>query len=63
MRILKEEILIFIIYAIVFLYAILVQFTSLPLPLTTFAVPVALTLFAIFILHMLNILFRGVSKS
>ena len=59
MRILKEEIPIFILYGIVFAYAIISINLAKPLPLTTIAIPVAITLFIIFLLHMINIFVRA----
>lgn len=59
MRILKEEILIFITYGIVFLYAIIAHFGRKALPFAIIAIPIALALFVIFVIHMVNILFRG----
>lgn len=63
MKIEKEEIPIFVIYAIVFAYALVIQFGKQALPLASVAVPIALSLFVIFILHMANMLFRGKSTS
>ncbi|MBU2496853.1 MAG: hypothetical protein KJ767_02240 [Nanoarchaeota archaeon] len=54
----NNETIIFIIYGIVFAYALIAYFTRL-LPYGYLAVPVALTLFVIFVIHLANRLFRS----
>lgn len=58
MKLEKGEISIFIIYGVVFAYTLLSLNLAKPLPLTTLAIPIALTLLIVFILHMLNLFFR-----
>ena len=59
MKIKKEELPIFVIYVVVFAYALLIQFTAMNLPLSAIAMPTALVLLVVFILHVANILLRG----
>lgn len=59
MRILKEEIPIFILYGVVFAYALLIHFGKKALPLAAIAIPVSIALFIIFLMHLANILIRG----
>ncbi|HIH18218.1 MAG TPA: hypothetical protein HA282_02035 [Nanoarchaeota archaeon] len=59
MRILKEEIPIFIVYGVIFAYALLAHFGRIPLPLAAIAVPVSMALLIVFLIHSANILIRG----
>lgn len=54
----NQEKILFVIYGVVFAYALIIQFTKIALPLATVVIPVALCLLVIFILHMINLLFR-----
>lgn len=45
-------------YVIVFTYASAIHFFKIYLPLASLAVPLAITIFVIFIIHIFNILIR-----
>ena len=59
MKLEKTELSIFLVYAVIFGYALITQFTKISLPFTALAVPVAITVFVVFVIHMLNILVRS----